>query len=423
MLGSTRLRVLLFVLAVLPLAVPSGRARAQGGVARELQAIASDGSTIRIGEVGGRIELTPARSRDERFGRLRVRSGLLFDARASARTELPAFITGSVGDVLHVDAGVTSARVHALRARGSRTLGRIVLGDATLEGVAVAPDAVQVVGGPLEPSSLSWRRGTPRAIARGRTPLCVSPGERCATLVSRVPVPLAEVRGHAGAWSHVVAETDGVRLEGWVRTRRVTPSSDTDEDGLEGLAMHRAPLGDGCPYYGRPALVAPGTTVHVRPGGPVWAHLPDDPDSVSAHDTRPGTPWVEITSAPGVQRAYPGTTCSLGWVPRDSVTWDVQRQGGLTLASERRGGRQAAVVRTAPAWLLAAGVQRGDAIVGAVVHGTPRPASNLESLRRALGIGGTFLVERDGVEHTVRVPLAEHCQEPGRSQPSACHPR
>src|SRR5690606_10451873 len=129
------------------------------------------------------------------------------------------------------------------------------------------PDAVQVGGGALAPSSLSWRRGTPRAIARGRTPLCVSPGERCATLVSRVPLPLAEVRRHDGAWSHVVAETHGVRLEGWVRTRRVTPSSgaDEDEDNLNGLEMHHGPLGDGCPYYGRPALVAPGTSVHVRP--------------------------------------------------------------------------------------------------------------------------------------------------------------
>lgn len=397
---------------------------AQDGIARELSAIASDGTTIRIGEVGGRIELVPARRGGDRFGRIRVHSGLVFEARAGARAVLPAFVTGSIGGVVEIAAGVSAARVDALRARGDRTLARIAIGDATiLDAVPIEADTVRVEGAALEPYSLSWRHDGSHVLARGRTELCVSPGERCVTLINRVSLPLSEVRGREGAWSSVVAETDGIRLEGWVRTRRVSTSSEPSGGAVVGALGIPGPLSDGCPYDGRPALVAAGTGVHLRPGGAIWAHLPDDPDSVAVHDTRPGTPWVEITAAPGVQRSYPGSTCSLGWVPRVSVSWDVLRRDGVELASGRRGARPVAVVRAAPAWLLEVGVQLGDAIVGAVVRGTTRPASNLDQLRRELGIGGTFVVERGGAERTVRVPLAAHCREPGGAQPSACHPR
>ncbi len=425
MLHSLRMhtRVVLFALILwaVPSALLAGAGQAQEGVARGLSAVVSDGSTIRIGEVGGRFEVTPARNRRERFGRIRVHSGLVFEARADARAVLPAFVTGRVGDVLQVDGSVPLAHVQALRAEGSRTLARIDLDETvTLEGVPIAPDTMRVEGRAPEPYTLDWRQDAAHVIRRGRAVICVSAGERCVTLATRAPLPLAEIRGREGAWSHVVAATDGLRLEGWVQTRRIAARA---EGGGSSGGGGLGPLSDGCPYSGRPALVASGTAVHVRPGGAIWAHLPDDADSVEVHDTRPGTPWLELTGAPGVQRDYPGSTCSLGWVRRDSVTWDVHRSGGLTLASERRGERAVGVVREAPSWLLAAGVQVGDGVVGAVVRGRTGPASNLHQLRRALGIGGTFLIERAGVERTVQVPLAEHCQEPGGYQPPACRAR
>ena len=419
---GTRVVLLAVSLWALSSLLLAGPGQAQVGVARGLSAVASDGSTIRIGEVGGRFEVAPARDRRQRFGPIRVHSGLVFEARADARAAVPAFVSGSVGDVLQVDPGLLVARVQSLRAEGSRTLARIVLDETvTLDGVPIAPDTMRVEGAAPEPYTLSWRSDAAHGIKRGRAAICVSPGEHCVTLATRGPLPLVEIRGRQGAWSHVVAATDGLRLEGWVQTRRISARS--EGRGISGGGGLTGPLSDGCPYSGRTALVAPGTAVHLRPGGAIWAHLPDDADSVEVHDTRPGTPWLELTGAPGVQRNYPRSTCSLGWVRRDSVTWDVYRSVGLTRASERRGERPAGVVREAPPWLLAAGVQVGDAIVGAVVGDRTRPASDLHQLRQALGIGGTFLVERGGVERTVQVPLAEHCQPPGGYQPSACRAR
>jgi hypothetical protein len=33
-----------------------------------------------------------------------------------------------------------------------------------------------------------------------------------------------------------------------------------------------------------------------------------------------GGPWIEVHLAEGMQIGWPSPTCSLGWVPRDTVT-------------------------------------------------------------------------------------------------------
>ena len=141
------------------------------------------------------------------------------------------------------------------------------------------------------------------------------------------------------------------------------------------------------------------------------------------HDTLPGTPWVEVTFARGVQRSFPSSTCSTGWVRREHVTWNVLREGELTLGVEVREDRERVVVRSAPAWLEAGGLHAGDVILARLEGEMVFESTRLDDVRRDLGIGGLFRVERGGAVLDVRIPLATGCREPGAGQPADCQPR
>jgi hypothetical protein len=286
-----------------------------------LEAVADDGTIVRIGEVTGRITVRPAASAAQRFGRITVSDGITFVARARADSDIPVYATGNLGGVLRVD-GARLARVDALWRNGRSVLGRIVLGDTALEQVPMARARVTVVGDAPLPGCFPWPRGD-AAVREGGTTLCAAPGRDCVRLRAVRPLPVTEV-GRASGWTRVRATREGITLDGWVPRRTVLQQPGGD---ISWIAGRSGALGDGCPYEGRPALVAAGTRVHLRPDGAAWARIPSNPDRVWVHDTAPGTPWVELTFARGVQRAFPRSTCSTGWVRRDAVTWEVLREG------------------------------------------------------------------------------------------------
>ncbi len=320
---SLRSLVLTSTLALASMLALGERASAQSppatgpiATARGLEALASDGSVVHVGEVTGRITLSPARARSARFGRLRVHAGLDFYARARPGSELPAYVVGALADILHVADESREARLDALHRVGRALHARIVLGDTTLEDVPLQMASVLVEGPPPYAHSVSWSPGAV-AVREGTTRLCSAPGSDCVTMRNEATLFVSELERRRG-WSRVRAEATGLRLEGWIPTRALV----TDILAVgHGRAGQPGSLSDGCPYQGEPALVAAGTPVRVAPGGPIWAHIPDAPDSVWVHDARPGSPWVELTLATGVQRDFPGATCSTGWIPRASVTW------------------------------------------------------------------------------------------------------
>ena len=286
-----------------------------------LEAVADDGTIVRIGEVTGRITVQPAASAAQRFGRITVSAGITFVARARADSDIPVYATGNLGGVLRVD-GARLARVDALWRNGRSVMGRIVLGDTALEQVPMARARVTVVGDAPLPGCFPWPRAD-AAVRDGSTTLCAAPARDCVRLRAVRPLPVTEV-GRASGWTRVRATRESITLDGWVPRRTVLQQPGGD---ISWIAGRSGALGDGCPYEGRPALVAAGTRVHLRPDGAAWARIPSNPDRVWVHDTAPGTPWVELTFARGVQRAFPRSTCSTGWVRRDAVTWELLREG------------------------------------------------------------------------------------------------
>ena len=108
---------------------------------------------------------------------------------------------------------------------------------------------------------------------------------------------------------------------------------------------------------------------------------------------------------------------------RASVGFDRLREGALALSRIEEGDREPIVVDALPPWLTATELRVGDRILGVIERGQRRDTSDLDGMRRALGVGGTFVVLRAGREREVRVPLAPGCDEPGRGQPSTCAPR
>lgn len=404
-------------LALLLLAAPAAAQEAPTATAVALEAVADDGTIVRIGEVTGRITVQPAATAAQRFGRITVSAGIAFVARARVDSDIPVYATGNLGGVLRAD-GARLARVDALWRQGDAVVGRVVLGDAVLEGVSMARARVAVDGAAPLPEWFSWTVGD-MAVREGTTTLCAAPGRGCVRLRTLRPLPVTEV-GRAPAWTRVRAAREGITLDGWVPARAVLHQPGAD---IGWGAGRSGAIGDGCPYEGRPALVAGGTRVHLRPDGAAWAQIPANPDSVWVHDTAPGTPWVELTFARGVQRSFPRSTCSTGWVRRGAVTWDVLREGALTLAREDREDRVAVVVRAAPRWLLDGGLQPGDILLARIERGAEYAPHNLDDLRRALGIGGTFRIERRGAPRTLDLPLAPGCDPPGLGQPAACTPR
>jgi hypothetical protein len=287
-----------------------------------LEAVADDGTIVRIGEVTGRITVRPAASAAQRFGRITVSDGITFVARARADSDIPVYATGNLGGVLRVD-GARLARVDALWRNGRSVLGRIVLGDTALEQVPMARARVTVVGDAPLPGCFPWPRGD-AAVREGGTHALRGPGGVTAygfVLCGRCPS--RRWGGHRGGRACGPRGRASPSTVGCLgRTVLQQPGGD-----ISWIAGRSGALGDGCPYEGRPALVAAGTRVHLRPDGAAWARIPSNPDRVWVHDTAPGTPWVELTFARGVQRAFPRSTCSTGWVRRDAVTWEVLREG------------------------------------------------------------------------------------------------
>jgi hypothetical protein len=422
-------RILGLALLVLSLLEPSRSARAQGApssppvaTAAGLHAIASDGSRVRIGEITGHIEVTPATRASARFGRVHVRAGLDVVAEAGPDARVPIYATGALGGILEVAEDARDVRVEALHRAGREVVARLVIGDATFERIPVLLAQLRVEGTWREGSSVRWAEA-PRAIREGTTRICVAPGRECTTVRLRAPLRVVG-QERRGRWARVRADAEGIGLDGWAPVRALVD----DPDAMEWAEGRAGALSDGCPYEGRPALVAARTPVSVRPRGPAWAHIPDDPESVWVHDTVPGSAWVELTRARGVELAYPGSTCSTGWVPRASVEPDRLRERGpdgtaLELSRETQEEREVVVVRAAPAWLLDAGVALGDAIVARMERGQRHESADLDGMRAALGVGGTFHVLRGGAEREIRIPLAPGCEEPGAGQPVACRPR
>jgi hypothetical protein len=348
-----------------------------------------------------------------------VHAGLEFEARADAESQIPVYAVGNlVGGILRIADDSRVVHIEALYRRGSREYARLKMGDTTVEHVPIAADHVRIQGPAPVPSSIAWSARS-ASIVRGEARLCARPGRRCVVLNNEQPLPItAEAR--VGRWTEVAADAEGVRLHGWVMTRMIG----REAGGLGWAAGEPGAISDGCPYYGTPALVAARTPVHLEPDGPVWARLPAEPDSVWAHDTRSESQWVELTFARGVQRAFPGMTCSTGWVQRSTVSWEVLREGDLTMAREVRDDQEGIVLRALPPWLSAAGLRVGDLIVAEVERSAGVvPTTDLDGVRRSLGIGGLFRVRRGGDRMEIRVPLASGCEEPGLGQPAACQPR
>ncbi|MBN8616440.1 MAG: hypothetical protein J0L92_38000 [Deltaproteobacteria bacterium] len=412
------MRSLRFVSAIFVLASLSSSASAQrAGTASGLEVIASDGTRVPIGQITGEIQIAPTSDPNARFGDILVRAGLVVSATAGPDARLPAYVEGAIASVLRVD-GVPEARLTALHRHGSRLVAQITLGDAVLDDVPIRMRQVRLEGEDEADHSVEWRSHE-MELASGTTRLCATPNRACVRLTTQRPISVTVV-ARRGGWTHVVAEASGLHLEGWAPTRRVAAG----EGGLGAWGAGRmGPVSDGCPYEGRPALVAAGTPVSLTPDGAIWARLPDDPDNVWVHDTRPGSAWVEVTFARGVQRSFPGMTCSLGWVPRASVTFDHLREGALSLSLAIEGDRQVVVVHAVPPYLSQAGLAPGDRLLASMVRGQRYDIHLLDDLRYALGVGGTFVVLREGREREQRVPLAPGCEEPGAGQPAACQPR
>ncbi|MCA9679602.1 MAG: hypothetical protein KC464_31510, partial [Myxococcales bacterium] len=122
------------------------RAQHEGeGTARGLWALASDGARVHVGEVTGRLFIAPARSERERFGPIRVRAGLVLEARADAESELPVYAVGVLasGMIETTDEGrVVQVESLYRRGRGRRDYARLRLGDVTLEPVPLDADQV-----------------------------------------------------------------------------------------------------------------------------------------------------------------------------------------------------------------------------------------------------------------------------------------
>ena len=307
-------------LALLLHAATSAAQETPTATALALEAIADDGTIVRIGEVTGHIAVQPAASPAQRFGRITVTAGITFVARARVDSAIPVYATGNLGGVLRVD-GARLARVDALWRNGPSVVSRIVLGDAVLERVPMGRARVEVVGDAPQPQWFPWP-GADMAVREGTTALCASPGRACVRLRTVRYLPVREV-GRAPGWTRVQTARDGIVLDGWVPRGAVQPHIGGDIGWIAGRSGAHS---DGCPYEGAPALVAAGTRVHLHPDGAAWARIPPNPDNVWVHDTAPGTPWVELTFARGVQQAFPRSTCSTGWVRREAVTWDVLRE-------------------------------------------------------------------------------------------------
>lgn len=381
-----------------------------------LHVIASDGTRVRVGEVTGVIEVAPTTRADARFGRIRVRAGLELDAFAGPDAQVPVHVVGEVASVLRVE-GAHAAPVQSLRRDGARVLAAIVLGDAVLEDVPVRVAQVRVHGSPRAAGSIGWRAGE-RAISARSTRLCRAAARACVRLTPRSEIPVTVLDERRG-WARVSAEAEGLHLEGWIPASRLVAAELAAAWGAGAVGA----ISDGCPYEGSPALVSAGTHVSLTPAGATWARIPSEPDSVWVHDTRPDSAWVEVTFARGVQRSFPGSTCSLGWVPRATVTFHHLREGALSLRRASENERDVIVVDAVPAWLAAAGLARGDRLLAVIERGVRRDLYDLDGARSSLGVGGTFVVSRDGADHEVRVPLAPGCEEPGAGQPTTCRRR
>lgn len=410
--------VIIITAALTALAPASAHARPKLATARALWAVASDGSRIRIGEVTGRISVAPAERPSERFGPIRVFAGLDFEARATDDSLIPIYAWGRLaGGILRVARNSRAARIVAWHRRNHWQVARIELGFATFDGVPITTKQVQVEGPVPVLASVDWPAGN-AIIVPGKTRICVAPATGCVALVTTEPLAVT-TRDNRGGWRELTARSQGLGIHGWVPQRALGHSMPANAafGGLGG------PMSDGCPYHGSPALVAARTPVHLSVGGPVWAHLPDRPDSVWVNDAHPRSDWVELTFARGVQRSYPGSTCSTGWVARSRVTFDVLREGTFTLVRTQRNGRTEIVLRAVPRWLARAGLRVGDIVVASMVAGSAVELSDLDKMRRAVGIGGIFRVLRGPRALELRVPLAPGCRPPGRGQPAQCRPR
>lgn len=133
--------------------------------ARHLAVVAEDGTEVRIGEVTGDIEVEPSPDGRSRFGRVSVRAGLVLDARATERSQIPVWALGTAGPI--VSRG-REARIDALRTEGTEVLARIVVGDAVLSDVPIAPGRWVVRGPPPVAHSVTWR-STRSSLAAGVT--------------------------------------------------------------------------------------------------------------------------------------------------------------------------------------------------------------------------------------------------------------
>jgi hypothetical protein len=151
--------------------------------ARGLEALASDGSTVLVGEVTGQIDLAPARSKGERLGVIHVRAGLEFEAREADQSGIPAHVVGDIAGVLTVDETTDVAHLDALRSDGKRTLARVVLGDATFDDVPISEKQIVVAGRAPVAASLEWER-TGLALPGGTVRLCARPRSGCITIRS-----------------------------------------------------------------------------------------------------------------------------------------------------------------------------------------------------------------------------------------------
>lgn len=276
--------------------------------ARGLEVVASDGTVVRVGEVTGDIEVEPSADPAARFGRVIVRAGLVLEARATSESAIPVWVRGRVGPIA---ARRHAARIDALHVDAEgRIVARVVLGDVTLSDVPIRPAHWEVAGSAPVAASGHWRAAPTSFV--GTTAIFDGPVGSSVTFTSGVPIPF-RVIGRRGRWQHVRAVSSLATIEGWMREPELVPSEPMSEwiDGEMGA------ISGACSSEGEPTLVAADTPVHLSVGGPVWARTPAERTRLWIRDD--GGPWVEIHFTEGIQRAWPDSTCSLGWIPREAL--------------------------------------------------------------------------------------------------------
>lgn len=277
--------------------------------ARHLEVVAEDGTVVPIGEVSGAIEVEPGVGGASRFGAVRVRAGLVLEARATERSEIPVWLRGTVGPI---EAHGRVARIDALeRNAEGRVFARVVLGDVTVSDVPIRRAHWEVAGPPPVPASVAWRDAR-QAIPAGTTTIFDAPVGTSMRITCAVPLPVRVIE-RRGLWRRVRAVSPRVTIEGWMRDPALVPS----EPIMPWIAGEMGAISGACASEGDETVVAAGTPVHLSVDGPVWAHTPDEPTPMWVRDG--GRPWVEIHFADGMQRAWPDTTCSLGWIRREAL--------------------------------------------------------------------------------------------------------